>query len=172
LFTKIPFEFLQYLESERDSAGDPPYLAELAHYECMEYAATIDPKAIELEGIDRDGDLQEGVPVMSPLARPLRYRFPVQLLSPTFLPAEPPPDYTYIVVCRTLAEKVEFTELNPVSARLIELLQGNREQSGRALLEQIAGELRHPKPDVVVQGGGDILARLRAKDIVLGTRAA
>jgi hypothetical protein len=171
LFTKIPFEFLQFLEEERDDPTDPPFIAELAHYECMEYAATIDPKEVDATGIDAGGDLLGGVPALSPLARPLRYQFPVQHLSPTNLPAEAPAQYTYIVVCRTRADKVEFTELNPVSARLVELIQNNGARTGRELLLQIAEELHHPDPDVVIRGGRDILARLHAKDVILGTRA-
>ena len=74
LFNKVPLEFLQYIEQERDTTGDPPFLPELAHYEWVEYAVTIDTRDIVWDGINPGGDLLEGVPVLSPLVWPLQDR--------------------------------------------------------------------------------------------------
>ena len=48
------------------------------------------------------------------------------------------------------AKKLLFLELNPVSARLIDLL--NEGQTGQQAAEQIAQELQHPNPEVVYDG--------------------
>lgn len=169
LFTKVPQEFLQFMESTRELSRDPPFIVELVHYEWIDYAVTIDPREIDWSGADPQGDLLEGVPVLNPIARMLAYRYPVQKISPTFIPESPPAVPTYLVVCRDREDKVGFIDLNPVSARLLELLQQAHGITGRGLLERIALELAHPDPDAVIEGGREILERLKARDVLLGT---
>lgn len=169
LFPKMPQEFLQYLEHERGNRPeDLPFLAELAHYEWVELALAIDSREIDLSGIDAGGDLLDGVPILSPLALPLAYRYPVHRIRPDFLPERPPDEPTYLIVYRDRADHVGFLELNAVAARLVELLQQEVHRPGRALLDQIAAELRHPDPTVVYNGGRQVMEEMRAKDILLG----
>jgi len=170
IFNKVPLEFLQYLEHEREADDDPPFILELAHYEWAEYAVSISTREINWEGIDPEGDLLEGIPVVSPLAWPLQYRFPVQTISPDIQPKEEPSQPTYIVVYRDRNEKVRFIELNQVSARLLDLIQKDQDIRGRTLLENIAKELQHPNPEVVINGGSEIMRDMHSKDILLGTK--
>lgn len=169
LFPHMPKEFLQYLQEERTAPNDPPFLPELAHYEWTELALSIDPREISLNGIDPEGDLLAATPVISPLAWALSYHFPVHQIRPDFQPTEQPPTPTYLVVYRDLNDDVAFLELNPVSARLLELLLTPDAPSGEDCLRQIAVELRHPNPKVVIQGGLQILQDLRARSVILGT---
>ena len=172
LFPKMPREFLHYLEQERGlQPGDFPFLFELAHYEWVELALSIDSREIDLAGIDVDGDLLEGVPLLSPLAWPLVYRFPVHRIRPDYLPDIAPEQPAYLLVYRDRSDQVRFLELNPVAARLVELIQQESGRTGRELLQQIIMELQHPDPAIVVQGGLEILLELRAKDVVVGVRA-
>jgi len=171
LFPRMPQEFVQYLERERcGEEGDFPFLAELAHYEWVEIALSLDPRDIGFEGIDPDGDLLAGAPAASPLAWPLACDFPVHRISPDHLPAAPPEQPTYLVVYRDRADHVGFMELNPVTARLLELVREEGGRTGRNLLLQIASELRHPEPESVVAGGSQALRELRDRDIVIGTK--
>jgi len=171
LFPKMPQEFLQYLARERQpDAEDYPFIQELAHYEWLELAISIDSREIPEAGIDINGDLLAGVPVLSPLAWPFSYRYPVHRISPDFLPREAPEQPTYLVVYRDRGDEVGFLELNPVSARLVEKLQAQSGQSGKQMLLDIAEEIQHPEPQVVVNGGVDILESMRGKDIIPGVR--
>jgi hypothetical protein len=61
-------------------------------------------------------------------------------------------------------------ELNPVTARLVELMMRGEDVCGGALLERIAAELNHPQPEVVIAGGLEIMAKMRDRDVILGTR--
>jgi uncharacterized protein len=172
LFLELPQEFLHYLLEERTPVDEePPFLAELAHYEWVELALSIDEREPELPGVDTDGDLLEGRPVLSPLAWSLVYAWPVHRISPEFRPTEAPAEPTRLVVYRDRRDRVGFLEINLVTARLLELLGGESlpRPTGRDCLQQIAAELSHPEPDTVVAGGATILAELRARDVLLGT---
>ncbi len=173
LFPRMPTEFLQYLESGRVAqTGDYPFLSELAHYEWVELALAMDIREIDLTGIDPQGDLLAGIPVLSDLAWPLVYRFPVHRIRPDYLPLTPADIPVCLLVYRDRHDDVGFIELNPVSARLIQLLQSAPGLSGRALLLQIATELQHPDPEVVIRGGEEILQMFHARDIIPGTQKA
>jgi uncharacterized protein len=170
-FHRIAEEFLQYLQDERaPQPEDPPFLLELAHYEWVELALSVSEEDINTAGIDPDGDLLDGVPMLSPLAWTLAYRYPVHRLSPAFRPTEPPAQPTYIVVYRDRSDIVGFLEINAVTARLLQLLEQQPGRSGREQLHAVAAELGHPRPEVVIEGGREMLEGLRRRDIILGTR--
>ncbi len=172
LFPKMPLEFLQYLEHERkEHPEDPPYLLELAHYEWIESALSIDTRNIDFSNVDHEGNLLEGVPVLNPLSLALEYTWPVHEISPTNLPDTPPHEKTYIVVYRNQDDEVGFMVLNPVSAKLIEYLQSEEILTGREILKKIGEELNHPNPQVVIEGGYDILKEFLNKQILLGTKS-
>lgn len=171
LFLELPREFLAYLQEEREPhADDPPFMTELAHYEWVELALSIDEREPELAGVDEGGDLLAGRPVLSPLAWSLAYAWPVHRISPEYRPAEPPAEPTRLVVYRDRRDRVGFLEINLVTARLLELLAGTATPppTGRECLLGIAAELGHPEPDAVVAAGAALLADLRARDVVLG----
>jgi len=170
LFLEISQEFLDYLQNEREpQPEDPPFLLELAHYEWVELALTVDDTEIPGDQIDPDGDLLNGCPVISPLAWPLSYSYPVHRVSPDFQP-EAPEKPVHLVVYRNPSDKVGFIELNPVTARLLQLISEQPGASGRQLLEQIAEELNHPDPELVLNGGLETIQALHQSGVILGTR--
>ncbi len=170
LFPQMPREFLRYLEQEREgSDDDPPFLQELAHYEWVELALSIDPREIPDSGAEPGADLLATRPVLSPLAWPLTYRFPVHRLSQDFQPQSPPEQPTYLLVYRDRGDQVHFLELNPVSALLLQKLgEEDASLNGRQILEQIAEALQHPNPEVVIQGGLRVLHDFQQRDVILG----
>lgn len=168
MFPKMPQEFLQYLWNERNN-DDYHFLPELAHYEWIETSLSIDAREINFNNIDNEGDLLTGVPVISHLALPLVYSWPVQKISPDYLPQNKPKEPTYIVVYRNLNDEVSFMVLNNISARLTEKLQNNStHKSGEEVLVEISKELNHPKPDTVINGGLQIMSDFRDRNIILG----
>lgn len=174
-FYQVAEEFLHYLQQERGAhTEDPPCLLELAHYEWLELALYVADEPIDLDGIDREGDLLTGAPVVSPLVRRLTCRYPVHAIGPGEVPAEPPDEPTHLVVYRDHGanEEVHFLKINAVTARLLAQLeaagQAPEPRSGRALLESLAAELGQADPGPIVAHGAEILADLRARDILLG----
>lgn len=172
LFPEMPREFLKYLEHEREpQPDDPPFMLELAHYEWVELALSLLDEEVDDTQINVHGDLLEGKPVISPLAWLLSYRFPVHKIGPAFQPGEAADLQTHLIVYRDAGFDVRFIEVNPVTARLLQLIASDDSQSGRMLLQQIAVELNHPQPDTVIQGGMRILDDLKKRAVILGISA-
>jgi hypothetical protein len=170
LFTDIAREFIRYLEERGDAAnGARPFLAELAHYEWSELALSLDESDVDAIAHDPEGDVVEGVPLVSPLARVFAYRFPVQRIRPDFQPTEPSAQPTLILLVRDRSDELHFLEIDPLTALLFERLQANTQASGLACLDALLAELGRSEP-AVRDSGLAILARLRARDVLLGTR--
>lgn len=173
LFLEVSQEFLAYLGEERAAAADdPPFLYELAHYEWAELALSVSEEDIDADNVDPAGDLLDAVPVLSPLVWHLAYEYPVHKIGPDHQPDRAGAQPTFLVVYRDRSDEVGFMEINPVTKRLLELLEENSTATGRELLARIAAEMSHPQPEVVIRGGHDILENLRARDIVTGSRPA
>lgn len=150
LFNEIAHEFLYYLDNERDLKNDPVFIQALCHYEWVELALSISDAPVSPIELDTTQDYLAMQFNTSPLAWPLSYAFPVHQISPTFQPEIANDTPVFLLVYRDLDDDVLFLELNPVSARLIDLL--NEGQSGQAAAERIAQELQHPNPEVVIEG--------------------
>lgn len=169
-FLKISEEFLAYLQQEHQpQPEDPAGMIELAHYEWVELALSVLDEDIEMDDIDPNGDLVQGRPVISPLAWPLAYQFPVHQMGPDFLPETAPEQPTYLVVYRNRNDEIRFMELNPVTARLLHLLQEDSEMTGKRAIATIVDEMQHPQPEIVMHGGRAALLELQETGIIIGT---
>lgn len=172
LFPELPQELLRFLqETRRDEPGDPPFMLELAHYEWVELALQLSDASHARDDVDPSGDLLAGAPVVSPLAWPLAYEWPVHRLSAEHQPDAPPAQPTFLVVFRDRRDEVRFMEVNAVTARLLELAGADEDRAGgRELLVRIARELGHPDAGAVIAGGLQTLEMLREQGVVLGVR--
>ena len=169
-FLELPREFVEWLGARRPLQEDEPaFLAELAHYEWVELALSIAEGELPAEAVDPDGDLLVGRPVLSPLAWPLAYRWPVHQLSGEFQPVGPPPSPTFIVAHRAADGRVGFLQVDAPTARLLELMEAGETLSGAALLSRVAAEFGGNDPDTLVARGRGMLATLREREIIIGT---
>lgn len=170
-FLEISEEFITFLQQEHQPRScDPAFMLELAHYEWAELALLVLDEDIDMQGIQANGDMLSGHPVQSPLAWVLSYQWPVHQLSPDFKPQEPPEHATHIIVFRDRKDKVRFVVINPITARLLQLLRENSDLSGQAALKIISQEMNHPNPQVVEDGGKQALEQLKSQGIILGVR--
>ncbi|MDH5832884.1 HvfC family RiPP maturation protein [Luteimonas kalidii] len=174
LFTEIGREFVRWLEARIDAdPGLPPWQAELAHYEWVELALQISDAEAgpvdPLEGDPRRGvALLEGVPVVSPQAWALAYRWPVHRIGPGHLPQTAPEAPTLLLVRRDGGGEVRFAELSPLVFRLLELLHGGT-ATGHGCLCTLAQEAGLG-PDALLAEGRAMLERLHAEGTLLGVR--
>jgi len=169
LFPEIAREFIRYLESRDETSGDPPWLAELAHYEWIELAVQIDDSPLPAH--DPNGDLLEGVPVASPWVRALAYRWPVHMIGPSHRPSAPPAEPTLLLVRRDAGGHARFAAISPLVYRLLELLSP-ADRSGRASLQTLAAEAGAPGDDAFLAEGAAMLDRMREEGTLLGTHPA
>lgn len=165
LFTRLGLEFVAFLEAEAEPAR--PWLAELAHYEWAELGLQLSdavppPHAPE-------GDLLDGIPLLSPLAWPLAYRWPVQRIGPDFQPTAPPPEPTLVLLRREADGRIRFSALSPLLFRLLERIAANTGASGRDLLRQLADEAGQTDFDGFLHEAVPMLQRLRAEGVLAGT---
>jgi hypothetical protein len=163
-FLEISQEFLQFLMQDYPArACDPPFIAELAHYEWVELAldTSLDELPVEFEV----EDLLEAIPRLSPLAWSLSYQWPVHRIGAEFQPQEAV-EPTYLVVYRNRADEVRFMALNAITARLLEKIRDNKNDTARSLLENLAVELGMAKESMLAPGS-DQLRELIALSVVL-----
>ena len=91
LFPRMSQEFLKYLNADKNRIPEAyPYLAELAHYEWIETALSLDERDIDYSSADKAGDLLTGIPILNPVSMPAMYQWPVHQLSPDNLPDQCP----------------------------------------------------------------------------------
>ncbi|MEZ0469950.1 DNA-binding domain-containing protein [Luteimonas salinilitoris] len=179
LFTEIGREFVRFLEDRAgDAVDDPPWLPELAHYEWVELALQIAGDEPPPHDTVDDADaaagsrqaLLDAVPVVSPLAWALAYRWPVHRIGPRFRPLQPPAAPTLVLVRRDADGTVRFSELSPLVYRLLEILGSSDACSGRDCLRQLAAEAGAPDSEPFLAEGAAMLQRLHAERTLLGIR--
>lgn len=163
-FLEISQEFLAYLWEERGTLEeDPPFLLELAHYEWVELGLDI-ATAILPEFRDLPENLLDTRVIVSPLVMNLVYQYPVHKISPSYRPDST--ELTYLVVYRNAEDKVKFMESNALTHRLLYLLQEPHERSLKAVLTQIAEELDHKNPSLLLEAGESLIKQLHGLSII------
>ncbi len=177
-FLEIAEEFLHFLKSERgEHPDDPPYAWELAHYEWLELAVDVAEDVVPTTGYDPDGDVLDGVPVITPALALASYCWPVHRIAAAFRPQEPLAEPVWLVVYRDRDDAVRFLEINAATARLITLMrladeqgQAVKARSGRELGAQLAAELARSDVQAVVAAAADMLLMLREQGLLFGVQ--
>jgi hypothetical protein len=162
-FLEISQEFLQFLmEDHTPRECDPPFMAELAHYEWVEIALDVSQEKLpDCMPVD---DLQRAIPHLSSLAWSLQYNYPVHKIGPdsaASAKAEP----TFLLVYRTREDQVQFMEVNGATSRMLELIRSNESASVAELLSQLASELG-VEMDAVLDFGCQQIEELADQSIV------
>jgi uncharacterized protein len=166
LFTEIAGEFVTFLQARSEHGDDPPWLAELAHYEWMETHLQLSDALLPPH--DPAGDLLDQVPVLSPFAMALGYRWPVTQITRGYAPTRPPTQPTLVMLHRDANHRVNFAEISPPVYRLIVSISEHR-RTGREHLAALAAEAGMAL-DSLLAHGLDSLNQLRSRGIVLGTQ--
>lgn len=177
LFPEIAREFLRWLE--QGGGGDEPWLAELAHYEWMELAlqtstardADVPHDALAAPGVDARSALLDGSPLLSPLAWPLAYAWPVHRIGPGLRPTTPPEAPTLLLLHRQADGRVRFHAPSPLAWRLLQRLDEAPALSGRGQLEALQVEAQAAGDAGFLERGADMLLHWHHAGIVPGIRS-
>lgn len=171
IFREIPEEFLQFLTTQTDL---PSYMANLCHYEWVELLVSLMKTTLDENGdhgggipnnINAAGDLFKCRPAFTPAMQLLKYDYAVQKISVRYKPKGKL--ITHLLVYRNAEDSVKFIELNPVTYRLIALLQQS-EITGEGALTIVANELNQHNPESIIHFGMEILEHLRSQGAILG----
>lgn len=166
-FRDIPREFVSYLGDAGIAQPLPRWLPELAHYEWVELAADV----IDVPWPDADpaGDLMESVVVLNPVLMNLAYSWPVHQIGEDYRPRKQQP--THLLVYRDGDDKVRFSEITPLTARLIDILRAAEAATGRQALLCLADELDYPDPQKLLGFGAGLFGDLLRQGVILGSQS-
>ncbi|UOG93501.1 MAG: putative DNA-binding domain-containing protein [Candidatus Thiothrix sulfatifontis] len=163
-FREIPAEFVQWLTSTALS-DRPPFLLELAHYEWVEIPLMLDEADVDWRPLETDSaELARKIWNVNPVMLLQSYQYPVHRISPDFQPDEP--ESTHLVLLRNTQGKVDFVEVNAVTARLLQLLQEGLDT--HAAVAQLAQEMQHPEPTQLLAFAVQIVQQLHSQQVLLG----
>ncbi|WP_439107485.1 HvfC family RiPP maturation protein [Congregibacter sp.] len=139
LFLRISEEYLTFLQAM--PAGElRPFEAELAHYEWLELAVDVARGQVPpLWTSDPEENLSDVVASLATTARLGSYVYPVHRIGSSFQP-ESAGDPAYLLVYRDRDNRVQFMELSPGSARLIQEVRDGGDNSVAELLHRLAIE--------------------------------
>lgn len=175
-FREISLEFRQWVEAtQTEWLACWPWARELLHFEWVELAADCADVPADTGACQPDGDLLTGIPCLKEAVWPLVYHWPVHTFSAENPPgAEAPAQLSCLLVYRDDDENLDMLEVNPLSARLVELMQAGERRSGRELLLLLAAEAGYAEEarDGFVAAGAGLLHELRDRGLVRGTRLA
>lgn len=166
-FATIPEEFLSYLQDERHNPADFPFLLELAHYEWVEVALAIAQEEPLLLSSTAQANILQQCISLSPLAWPLAYHYPVQQISPDFLPGAAPAESTLLCVYRDSEDEVRFMQITPMTYHLLELLQAESPCTGEQYLQQLVDASQYKNPEFIYQTAFKMLQDLAQKCIIV-----
>lgn len=167
LFREIPAAFLSFLQSPQAATFNLPlFLSSLAHYEWAELHVSNLPETTPT--LSHTADLLNEQPIMTNAHALLEYDYPVHTIGKRHQPSEISP--THMLMFRNEAFNVKFIVLNAITFSLLQRLK-QQPLTGQQALEQIAIDLNHPQPEVIIQFGLGILEELMQQGAIAGTRA-
>ena len=167
-FSEIAEEFLDYLQNERPTDPQFPFMLELAHYEWVEMALSIaQAEPVPGDAVFVEQILQKNLQ-LSPVAWPLVYQYPVQQIGPDFLPHTAPDQPSYLIVYRDANDQVHFMQTTPITYRLLQLIDEHRGISGERSLHSLAVELSQQiDTQTLMPFGLQTLQELATKAIII-----
>ncbi len=168
LLRDVPPEFVAFLE---DEDALPDRQRELAAYELTRFELLTAEDPVPPAGLDPDGDLLTDRPVVSPLARLMIARWPVDAVAATVETGETPipdePGQYSLLLFRDTNGAPSCQRLSPASARLLALLEEST-APGRETVALLAEEMSMPGGELEVLAAPQ-LAEWRAAGVLLGS---
>lgn len=157
-FSKIPEQFVKYMQSNTLALGLPAYLPELLHYEWLELEVDT------AEGAN-NANINSRKLALNPSVRYARYQWPVHTISQSYRPRKPMP--TVLLVYRNSVDKVNFVEINEITAQLLDILQSTNLTANDAI-KHLAKRLGYANAEPLLIHGHALMADLLKQEILQG----
>lgn len=118
-FLEISKEFVEFLSNSYElQYDDYPFMFELAHYEWIELELSTRKQTLAQTIWDQSSDYSSFK--LSEMAELLSYEYPVHQISQEYLPDTPAQELFYLIVSRDENFEVSFTQINAVTAHLVQ----------------------------------------------------
>lgn len=145
LFHELGQEFILFLQHEYESKDeDPDYMLEMAHYEWVELAVSIDEHE-SFARLNKDTStvdaVLDDVYVLSSVAWPLAYEWPVHEISADNADMVKPDWVTTLLVYRDNDDQVQFMNLSPLLYELLQRIANTQGQTMEKILTDMAEEM-------------------------------
>ena len=166
-FREIPARFADYLATH--PANLPRYLPELAHYEWLELAVdTMNCHQIAVTPLANDAGSQ--IILLNPALVLAAYAWPVHQIGPDWRPRRA--QATHLAVYRNPAEEVCFSELNPLTFTLLNLLRVAEacDENLAAVLASLAEALGQANTEHLLAHANALVHDLHAQGLILGAK--
>lgn len=165
-FLEISKEFVEFLSNTYElKDGDHPFMFELAHYEWIELELSTRKQMAQQFTWDESSEYS--AIKLSEMAELLSYEYPVHQISEDYLPETPAPEPFYFIVSRDDVFHVSFTQINAVTAHLIQQISayGTIELTG--LQEIMCGALSHLPKEQIENATVEIVESLLKQQILV-----
>lgn len=168
-FLQIAEQFVAFLQDYQPTVADPPFLAELAHYEWAElYIATLvaeQPVAV-VEPVQLTGTALDNTKLqLSELAMLCAYQYPVQQICAEFQPNEPAQP-VFFLLYRNSEHEVKFVQLNQATLLLLNQLAEHPGLTLPQLIRAISPQLPGLTEQQLQQGALPLVQDLVSKGAI------
>lgn len=167
-FREIPAHFVDFLATHPGHL--PRYLPELAHYEWLELA--VDTMATSSPSVSPLGAAAATqIICLNPALVLAAYAWPVHRIGPAWRPRQA--QASHLAVYRNTADEVCFSELNPLTFTLLNLLRAAEacDESLASVITSLAQAIAHPDSDKLLEHATGLLHDLQRQGIILGAKA-
>jgi len=166
LFPEIGSEMLEFLNASSEQWFQArPWMAELAQWEYLETLARLhegevaEPEQMAAEVLKRSIEL-------NPTLQMSRFAWPVNRISPSFVPVEPLAQPINLLVYRRHNDEVAFERINDLSLRFLQLVMARPESTGLERLTALAEEAGTDPQHLISAGGEKILRHLSEREVI------
>lgn len=169
LTAQIAEEFLSYLESSNvHEAVSGSLWKQLAHYEWVELDLWVRAGDLPLANrVKSSEEFANAQVVLNTRMWLLAYEYPVHEASVETMPLDAAP--TFLVVYRSPEERVEFLKLNPLSYRLLSMLQYSEAETFSSIVAELSVEINESQA-LVLEEGAKMLMNWQESGLVLGIK--
>lgn len=157
-FSSIPEQFVLYIKSAHADLKLPAYIPDLVHYEWLELD-------VDTSEDKKSSSADSRILTLNPSVRYARYNWPVHRISSAYRPRKP--QDTYLLLHRNADFKVNFLQINEITAQLLDIL-ANGTASAEDALKLLAKRLGYANSEALQVHGHVLLADLIKQDIVQG----
>jgi len=169
LFRDIPAIFLEWLQTRKtEPFPEYPWLYEFMHYEWIELRVKTD--AADLDIIvtpDQSSDPLDNRLLLNPTAQLACYHWPVHTIGPDNLtPTISEQAYCFLIF-RNRDDEVQFIEINPLTAQLIQHIQESPEHSLRQVLKKLARTIYQGSVQDLETAIPPLLTSLQQQELIL-----